>query len=222
MPSRSERARNLVAVGLLALLIAFVAAVQLRSQAATERTLEGQDNASLAFLIDDLHNSNDALAAEAVRLAGQRDELRSGGDPTAGQALAEEQRRLKVVLGQVPVHGPGVVLTIDAPLTAFDLQDAVNNLRLAGAEALAVNDHRVITGTAIRASDAGVSIDGAAVSGPWTLAAVGDPSRLAAVAQQMTRSLRTDQRVRAATYRSDPDLQIAATSAPRPFLYGSS
>ena len=222
MRSRAERLGGLAAIGLLALVIAFVVAVQLRSQAETERSLAGQDNASLAFLIDDLHNSNDALAAAEAQLAAQRDALRSGSQDAAGQALAEEDQRLKVVLGMAPVHGPGVELTIDAPLTAFDVQDAVNNLRLAGAQAIAVDGHRVVTGTVIADGGSGVSVDGAAAGSPWTFLAVGDPSRLDAVAEMMTRSLRADQRVRSAGYRSDADLTISATSARRPLVYGSS
>ncbi len=222
MPSRAERRRNLFVVGGLAALIAFVAAVQVRSQAEVVRSLEGQDNTSLAFLIDDLHRANDALAIQAGELAAQRETLRSpASGAAAGQALAEEEQRLRVIEGAVAVHGPGVVIMIDAPLNAFDLQDAMNNLRVAGAEAVSVNDHRVTSSTVFRSSSAGVSIDGAGGAGPWTLSAIGDPAGLETVAASMTRSLRADQRVRVATYRADPDVRITATSGLRPLVYGS-
>ena len=213
---------NAVVVGVVTLLVALVAVVQVRSQAEVQRSLDGQDNTSLAFLIDDLHRANDQLAAEAAVVAARRDALRGGSSDAATAQLADDQRRLQVALGLVSVHGPGVVLTVDAPLELLDIQDALNNFRNGGAEAVELNGRRVLTTTPLRPAPGGVSIDGTAVNGPWTLAAIGDSTRLGGVADLMTRSLRGDPRVRSAAYRIEPDLQIRSTVAQRPFLYGSS
>jgi len=213
--------RNAVVVGALTALLAFIGTVQLRSQAEVQRTLEGEDPAALAFLIDDLHRANDALAAESFALTGERDALRNGGAPDATAQLAAEAERLRVVAGSVPVHGPGITLTVDAPLSALDLEDAFNNLRSGGAEAIAVNDHRVVVGTIIDNDTAGVSVDGVLTRGPWTVAAIGDPDRLQTTGDLMTRSLRSDPRVRRADYRFETELAIRATVAPRPFVYGT-
>ena len=208
-------------VGVLTAVLAFVATVQLRSQAEVQRTLEGEDPAALAFLIDDLHRANEALAAETVMLAGQRDMLRAGGTQDATNQLVTEADRLRIIDGVVPVHGPGVSFVIDAPLRALDLRDAVNNLRSGGAEAVAVNDRRVVTGTVIANDGGGVAIDGVTTRGPWTMTAIGDPDRLQSTGDLMTRSLRSDPRVRRADYRFEPDLVIRATVALRPFVYGT-
>ena len=216
-----HRARSAAVVGVLTAALAFVATVQLRSQAEVQRTLAGEDPISLAFLIDDLHRANDLLAAEITSLTTRRDALRSGGPEGATAQLNAEASRLRVVEGTVPVHGPGVTLVVDAPLTALDLQDAVNNLRASGAEAIAVNDHRVITGTVFANASGGVSVDGERMQGPWTLTAVGDPTRLQAAADLMTRSLRGDARVRRADYRFEKDLEIRSTVASRPFVYAN-
>jgi uncharacterized protein YlxW (UPF0749 family) len=209
-----------VVVAVLTAVIAMVAVLQLRSQAEVQRTLYSQDNTSLAFLIDDLHRSNDSLEAQTAQLAGQRDRLKASRN-SAQPALQDERQRLRVIEGLDPVHGPGVVLDVDAPLTAIDLQDALNNLRGAGAEAIAVNDQRIIASTVIRQSPSTVTIDGAAVAGPWTFQAIGDPVRLGDVAEQMTRSLRADGRVRSAGYRSEDRVEIRATVGQRPFVYGT-
>lgn len=218
---RPRSRRNAILVGVLAMLLAFVGTVQLRSQAEVQRTLEGQDPAALAFLIDDLHRANDELAAEAAVLSGQRAALQSGGGDDAGAAISAEAGRLRIVQGILPVHGPGLLLVVDAPLTALDLQDAVNSLRGGGAEAVALNDHRVVTGSAITDDAGSVVIDGVSTRGPWTVAAIGDPIRLQTTADVMTRSLRSDPRVRRADYRFEPDLVIRSTVAPRPFVYGT-
>lgn len=211
---------NAILVGLIAAALAFVAAVQVRSQAEVERTLAGQDPTTLAFLIDDLHSANDQLATEITRLEGRQTELRQSGG-TASGALKAELQQLQIVEGLAPARGPGVVVSVDATLHALDLQDALNNLRISGAEAISVNGHRVVAGTPIVDSGAKVLIDGQAQQRPWTIVAVGDPSQLAPAADAMTRTLETDPRVSVASWRSEADLVINATIKARPFIYGT-
>ncbi|MDQ2943601.1 MAG: hypothetical protein M3R21_08040, partial [Candidatus Dormibacteraeota bacterium] len=53
-PQRRTSGRA-ISLWLIALLIAIVATVQIRSEAEVEKSLVGIDTTSLAFLIDDLH-----------------------------------------------------------------------------------------------------------------------------------------------------------------------
>lgn len=216
---RSRRIRG-VSVWLIALAVALVATIQIRSEVEVQRALAGLDATSLAFLIDDLHRANDSLDAEKSALEGQRASLRAGGTNAADQALTDEATRLRAVEGLVPVHGPGVVMVVDASgLTALDMQDALNNLMSAGAEAIDVNDHRIVTGVPIAQASGGVAIGGVAIGLPWRISAIGDPTRLADIAQVMTQQLRADRRVRAASYTTEPDVQIESVVSERPFVY---
>src|SRR5205823_1378476 len=139
-------AGSAVMVAVIAALVAFVGVLQVRSQAAVERSLEGQDNTSLAFLIDDLHQSNDELATEQAQLEIRRQALQGGGSSAALNELNSEAQRLRMVEGLLPVHGAGVTIYIVAPLSSIDVQDAFNNLQVGGAQAVAINERRVITG----------------------------------------------------------------------------
>jgi len=222
-PRPSPRRRTsgrAVSVWLIALLVALVATVQIRSEAEVERTLVGIDTTSLAFLIDDLHRANESLQAESADLAQRKTTLESGGSGAADQVLSDEAKHLRAVEGLVPVHGPGVVITIDATgLTALDLQDALNNLAAGGAEAMAVNDRRVVAGVPIEQNGGGVAIDGVFVAAPWTITAIGDSNRIAEVADAMTLQLRADRRVRQASYRIEADVPIKAVISEKPFVY---
>jgi uncharacterized protein YlxW (UPF0749 family) len=219
LPQRRSTGRA-ISIWLIALLVALVATVQIRSQAEVERSLVGIDTTSLAFLIDDLHRANDTLQAEAADLQARKATLQSGTSGAADQALTDEANHLRAVEGLVPVHGPGVVIVIDAAgLTALDLQDAINNLAAGGAEATSVNDHRVVAGVAIEQTTSGVAIDGAVVSSPWTIATIGDANRLGEVADLMTQALTADRRVRQATYRVEADVAIRSVVSARPFVY---
>ena len=217
-PRTSSRA---ISVWLIALLVALVATIQIRSQAEVERSFAGTDTTSLAFLIDNLHRANDSLQAETADLTQQQAKLQSGGDSAANQALTDEANGLRVAEGLVPVHGPGVVLVVNATsLGALDLQDALNNLGIGGAQALAVNDKRFVVGVPIEQTQAGVVIGGVLVPTPWTISAIGDANRLAQAADLMTLSLRADGRVRQATYRVEADVVIRAVVSERAFVYG--
>jgi uncharacterized protein YlxW (UPF0749 family) len=147
--------------------------------------------------------------------------LASGTGTAADQVLSDEANRLRAAEGLVPVHGPGVVLVVNAAgLQALDLQDALNNLAVGGAEAIAVNDHRVVLGVPIEQTPSGVDIQGELVPPPWTIAVIGDANRLAQAADLMTQQMRADRRVRQATYRVEADLAIRAVVSARPFVYG--
>jgi len=219
---RNRAGGRVLGVWLIALLVALVATVQIRSQVEVERSFAGTDTASLAFLIDNLHRANDSLQAETADLMQRQLTLQSGSDTAADQVLTDEATRLRAAEGLVPVHGPGVVLVVSAAgLQALDLQDALNNLAVGGAEAMSVNDRRVVLGVPVQQTPGGVTIGGVQVQPPWTISAIGDANRLAQAADLMTQQMRADRRVRQATYRVEADLVIRAIVTERPFVYGS-
>src|SRR2546427_4677685 len=87
-------------------------------------------------------------------------------------------------------------MVIDASgLTALDLQDALNNLAAGGAEAIEVNDRRVVTGVPIAETSDGVAVDGVVVVPPWKISVIGDADRLSDIADLMSQQLRADRRV---------------------------
>ncbi|HSS92376.1 MAG TPA: DUF881 domain-containing protein, partial [Candidatus Dormibacteraeota bacterium] len=174
-----RRSGRAIEIWLIALLVALVATVQIRSQAEVVKSLVGTDTTTLAFLIDDLHRANDALSAETADLDQRKAALQSGGSTAADRELTTEINRLRAIEGLTPVRGPGIVMVVDASgLRALDLQDAVNNLNAAGAESIAVNDHRVVMGVVIAQTQGGVTIDGVLVPPPWTISVIGDANRL--------------------------------------------
>jgi uncharacterized protein YlxW (UPF0749 family) len=207
-------------VWLIALLVALVATIQIRSEVEVTRALAGVDATSLAFLIDDLHRANDSLDAEKADLDQRRTALQSGQTIAIDQVLNDESLRLRALEGLIPVQGPGVVMLIDARgLTALDLQDAVNNLTAGGAEAIEVNDRRMVMGVPVTQTPSGVAIDGTVVPPPWTISVIGDSTRLAEVADLMTQQLHADRRVREASYRVENVIVIRSVVTAKPFAY---
>jgi len=209
---------GVVIAGTVALVVGFLTVVQLRSQAVVVRHLEGQDNTTIALLINNLNRSNTSLLEEIFNLESQKTRLQAGlsagqGDPAE---LDRQTTRLRVVNGTLPVHGPGITLRIDGRLRDFELQDIINNLRNIGVEALALNGHRVVGRTVIRARSGTVELDGVPLQSPYVFKAIGDAQGLYDAAQLSLGALEGRATVEV---RRLSDAQIAEIAPPQRFVY---
>jgi uncharacterized protein YlxW (UPF0749 family) len=222
MPSRSvegaARAPRLIVVSLIAVALGFLLVVQLRSQAAVARTLAAQDDTSVALLINDLNRANNQLIQQGAALSLQEAQLREA--LTAGgadaQAIQKELTTLRAVNGEVPVHGPGLQIRIQGTVMDFELQDALNNLRNAGAEAIALNGQRIISSTPVQSRGDSLLINGHAVSSPLSLLVIGDPEQLGPAADLSASSLQTRVQIQIQRH---TEIAIPEIVTPRPLIY---
>ncbi len=215
---RTARGQRLFVVSLIAVLLGFLVVVQLRSQALVARSLANQDNTSIALLINDLNHANGQLLQQSLALVERQRALQqglvTGGADT--QAIEKELTILRVVAGLLPVHGPGLEIRIEGPVMDFELQDALNNLRNAGAEAAALNGYRIVDGTPIISHGSALRVAGHPVSSPYVLSVVGDPEQLETAADISASSLQTRVQV---TITRRSDLAITEVVEARPLLY---
>lgn len=136
-------------------------------------------------------------SAEVESLSRRSAELSSEVDGLQGaallpSALVEINELDRRVNGAAPVRGPGMVVKLtdgaggglvdpgDAPAESrvrdADVQFVVNELWAAGAEAIAVNDQRLTSLSAIRNAGDAILVDLQPLNGPtYTVEAVGDP-----------------------------------------------
>jgi len=174
--------RSQVVVGLLCALLGFAFAVQVRATA--QAGLDTLRQGDLLGILNDVSERSARLQAEARQLERTRDELTSGSD---GSRAALEQTRaqaiaLGILAGTLPAQGRGVTVRVTDPVGYVDsttLVDVIQELRGAGAEAIECNDVRVVASTAFIDGPPGtVLIDATAVTPPYTITAIGDPSTL--------------------------------------------
>lgn len=86
-----------------------------------------------------------------------------------------------ILAGNVAATGPGITVTVqDAAGTvrADMLLDAVQELRAAYAEAIQVNDVRVVAGTYLSDGSGGVNVDGNKITRPYRFKVIGNPQDL--------------------------------------------
>lgn len=113
----------------------------------------------------------------------QRTELENSSDQAeeARRQTVEKERQLGILAGNVAATGPGITVTVqDAAGTvrADMLLDAVQELRAAGAEAIQVNDVRVVAGTYLSDGSGGVNVDGNKITRPYRFKVIGNPQDL--------------------------------------------
>ena len=159
--------------------------VQFRAQTANGglANLTTQD---LTTLIANLNDRNAELRNEVGDLQTQLRTLQGTqqtGQSNVGQ-LQTELQQLRMWSGLDAVEGQGVDITISGPITAAASNDILNELRIAGVEAMAIGGVRVVPGTVVGGDPGALSVENVALATPFHLWAVGDPSNLQAILQR--------------------------------------
>lgn len=138
--------------------------------------LEGEQQelkAALALLRQEVAERQQEVAAETDRL----------------YALQTELVRQRLLAGLTPAQGPGVLVILDDSraqipvgvdsnlyiVHEYDLRDVVNVLWLAGSEAIAINDERLVSSSSIYCMGSTVIVNDTRLSPPYTIRAIGNP-----------------------------------------------
>lgn len=172
--------RAQVTVGLVCLLLGVGLVMQFRSQRLAHQNVPASAT-DQAVYISQLSESNADLRRQVEELEGEITRYGQGGGGGSAdvEALEENLRALRIANGDAPVSGPGVRVLVEGEANLVELQDLVNELRNASAEAVAVNGVRVVARSAIVGAENGrIAIDRQALSPPYTLEAIGDPDTL--------------------------------------------
>jgi uncharacterized protein YlxW (UPF0749 family) len=163
----------------VAALIGVLLVGQLRSQARPVElgSLSADD---LSALVDQLLTRNGELE-DGLRLL--RDQVRdyelaeslgqSGQDQTEQELL-----RIRGFGGLGAVEGQGIHISVDGFLDYLAVNDLINELRNAGAEAIAIDDVRVTAASVAVSRTGAIEIDGVEIGSTFTMDAIGSPDGL--------------------------------------------
>ncbi|MFN2129825.1 MAG: DUF881 domain-containing protein [Anaerolineae bacterium] len=177
MLRRGLISRLWVAAVLLGLGVATIA--QLRSQRNLQKTLYSEDEQ--VVLLGQLVDANHRLRAEISALSTQQAAYDVEQQGTVLEKLVADLNQVRLLNGAAVVAGPGIELVLDGPLNALDLQDTLNELRNAGAEAIALNGVRLTASSVFDVTSSGeLRLGDQEVSRPYRLQAIGDPQTIEA------------------------------------------
>lgn len=174
-----RRAANRTALTAVCAILGFLVVVQLKSQASAPG-LTGESAQELTVLVANLSTRNDQLRDEISTLEAQATDLTQGrirGDSSI-DAVRSDLARVKAWIGLAPVRGPGVEVTVAGPLPGDGVEDLLNELRNAGAEAIAVEDVRIVPGAVVAGAGGSLTLGERPLGNPVHIRAIGTPSIL--------------------------------------------
>lgn len=171
--------RNQITIAAVAFVLGLLVVVQLLTQA-RGAAFAGLSSQELTVLVANLNDRNDDLRGEIATL--ERELATLSANTQRGEVSVDELRadlrRVRLYAGIDPATGPGVVITIRGPIDGTGVEDLVNELRNAGAEAMAVDTVRLVPGVVTAGAAGAVTVDGVPLTDPFELSAIGAPDKL--------------------------------------------
>jgi uncharacterized protein YlxW (UPF0749 family) len=126
---------------------------------------------------DDLQNRNEELIKENSEFEKTRGNL---SEET--KKLYSELEKTRMIAGLVEVKGKGLIITIDgtneSEVLDDDILSVINELRASDAQAISVNDERIVAMSEVRAAGKYIMINQNQMLPPFVIKAIADPDKL--------------------------------------------
>lgn len=168
--------REPLAVGAVAVLLGILAVGQFRGQ----QGVPGLSNLSaqeLGVLVANLNAQNDQLRAQIATLQREQSDLaaaRARGE-SAVEQLQSDLATIRAWAGVTGLSGPGVSITVQGPIGPDGVDDLLNELRNAGAEAVSLGGVRLVPGEAVAGGVGNLALDGNLLGPAFEIDAIGSP-----------------------------------------------
>lgn len=183
-----------VIIGLICLILTMSITLQVRTMASKDSTV------SQTFRNDELkdkllaweekyENMTKSLEESNKKLEEKRASVSQNDD--SSKEKTEMLKQNNKLLGLTDVTGEGIIITANDGQANMstdnvslylihdgDLREIVNELANAGAEAISINDQRIVNSTCIVCVGNVISINGEKVGSPFVIKAIGNPERL--------------------------------------------
>jgi uncharacterized protein YlxW (UPF0749 family) len=206
--------------------LGFTMVAQVRSTEGVGERLAAEREENLARILSELTAQSDRMQAEIteLRLTLLEFETSAEAEELAVRSLQRRIDDLQVLIGSVAAEGEGIVLAIDdeaRSLTQDLLVDAIQELRDAGAEAIAVNERRLVGSSAFSTSDGQILLDGRRLTPPYRIYAIGPADTMAAAMAIPGGAVDSLQRSPGvtATVETRSEISVAAADALPGFVY---
>ena len=179
----------------VSLVLGLALAMQFRNVQRIGGIVSLQRTEDLTRRVEQLQQENDGLRSQIRDHQNRISEFENAiqDEDESIKLIHEQLERARTVAGLTDVEGPGVVVTIDVKhalewgadaivqdIHFNDLLNLVNELNAAGAEAIAINDERIIATTEIRSAGNFIVINTNRYNTPFEIKAIGNPETLEA------------------------------------------
>jgi uncharacterized protein YlxW (UPF0749 family) len=178
---RAVKLPTKVLVFVMCLLTALGAVAQIRVQGDTKFDSLRQDE--LVKLLADYSNRQEVLSEQKASLEEKLSELREkeNEEKSAAELLQKEIDDQEILAGIKPAYGQGIQVDIKetaAHISGIDLFSLLEELRNSGAEAIQVNDIRIIATSHFEVQGDSILLDSQGIESPYTVLAIGNSDNL--------------------------------------------
>lgn len=183
-----------IVMSIICLVLTMTITLQIRTM--SKKTSSVSSNSSNSQLIDSFLEWQEKYDKMTKKLEKSSELLESEREDVANknqekQQKTEELKKYNLLLGLTNVSGEGIIITAkDGTINKAtdnissylvhdaDLRELVNELANAGAEAISINDQRIVNNTSITCAGNIISINGEKVSSPFVIKAIGNQASL--------------------------------------------
>lgn len=175
-----------ISIGISLFLLAVMITAQITTMSKSEDILEGKRENELADSLVSLQRDYDDLKIkyeESQKIVDEYQTNSSSNDKLIA-SMKDQITTLGLLAGTTDVQGEGIILTLydgntsDSLVHDSDVLTVVNELRVAGAEAISVNEQRIITTSAIRCVGSVIQVNYQKVAAPFVIKAIGNAQYL--------------------------------------------
>ena len=173
-------------IGIAAFFLAVMITAQVTTMSKSEEILKGKREGELADSLVSLQRDYDELKAkydESQEIVEEY-QTNSATNDSLIASMKNQINTLSLLAGTTDVQGEGIIITLydgnnsGSLVHDSDVLTVVNELRVAGAEAISVNDQRIITTSAISCVGSVIQVNYQKVAAPFEIKAIGNAQYL--------------------------------------------
>ena len=177
--------KNNIAIGCLCIFLGVIVSWQYLSVKKNNETkeVESMKLSELQSALLNEKNNNELLKERLAELQKENDKIKDDGE--IEKQLKADLERAKRIAGLTEVTGEGVIVKLKSTnknytISDIDILNVVNEMRAGGAEAIAINDERVVATTEISQAANYIMVNGVRMNKNFTIYAIGNKSQLSA------------------------------------------
>ncbi|HEX9060566.1 MAG TPA: DUF881 domain-containing protein [Clostridia bacterium] len=175
-----------IAITLVCMILGVIIATQYKSIDMNKQATALQSKRVDELMTDILNERkmNDNLSKRLSELQSRNMELESarGKIDDTTKLLNDELERVRLIAGLTDVKGKGVIITINHDDTSYvsegNLLSLLNELRASDAQAISVNDERVVATTEVRNAGKYIMVNKKQMVEPFVIKAIADPQKV--------------------------------------------
>ena len=141
-----------IVIFIVCIVLVSVMLMQFRTVEQTDITeIENMRETELRTALAEWKSKYEELSTQLSEVNERKEEYNQkiNDNEATSELIDEELKESNMLVGKTDVYGEGVVVTLadneERKIEAYDLIDLVNELRYAGAEAISINEVRVLT-----------------------------------------------------------------------------